>query len=300
MAQPHCQRIVHDIYLCLGAKDFQRAYHMTYQSFCKLHQKVRHVGGRRDNQPEPPPITNGKIGSAVWLGCALRYFSGGSPCDIMVKYSLPHKEVMNSVWYIIEVINKNREWYTTYPTGHDEQLKIAADFKAKSSVGFGVCAGAVDGILSWIHPPTLEEAKKCFLWKKHKYRLNCQAGCDIRGRFLDLSITYGGVHCTIQLMEKGIPLKDLSLFVDLIDEVLSEDSNNIECYGAGFVEMVVNQEVVDVLDAYVETPDALLGGGELSMIFLAPPAKTGHLIINLCRHVLDYACLWRVHIWSAL
>jgi hypothetical protein len=50
--------------------------------------------------------------------------------------------------------------------------------------------------------------------------------------------------------------------VDLIDEVLSEDSNNIECDGVGFVEMVANQEVLDVLDANVETPDALHGGGE--------------------------------------
>ena len=50
--------------------------------------------------------------------------------------------------------------------------------------------------------------------------------------------------------------------VDLIDKVLNEDSNNIECDGAGFVEMVANQEVLDVLDANIETQDALLGGGE--------------------------------------
>ena len=27
-------------YLCLGAKYFQRAYHMMYHLFCKLHQEV--------------------------------------------------------------------------------------------------------------------------------------------------------------------------------------------------------------------------------------------------------------------
>jgi hypothetical protein len=100
----------------------------------------------------------------------------------MVKYSMSHTEVMNSVWYIVEAVNKHREWYITYPTGHDEQLKIAADFKAKSSAGFGVCAGAVDGILIWIHQPTLEEAKqvgvdqqKFVCGRKHKHGLNCQA-----------------------------------------------------------------------------------------------------------------------------
>jgi hypothetical protein len=182
--------------------------------------------------------------------------------------------------------------------------------------------------------------------------LNWQAVCDVRGRFLDLSITYGGASSDVlafknsalfKLLEKGILLKDLTLFgddvyinssymatpypntsgglkdnynffhsqlqiriecafgmlvkrwgilrmaipqnismkktivlvnclaklhnfciteVDLIDEVLSEDSNNIECDGVGFVEMVANQEVLDVLDANVETPDALLRGGE--------------------------------------
>ena len=38
--------------------------------------------------------------------------------------------------------------------------KLAAEFKSKSSVGFGVCAGELDGILIWIHQPTLEEPKK--------------------------------------------------------------------------------------------------------------------------------------------
>ena len=123
---------MHDIYLCLGAKYFQRAYHMMYQSFCKLHQEVKegierahkhmlektnkqrrawcqrkrkahNAGGRHSNQPQPPPIPNGTISSEVWLACALRYFCGGSQYDIMVKCNVSHTEMMNSVWYIIEV-----------------------------------------------------------------------------------------------------------------------------------------------------------------------------------------------------
>jgi len=30
-------------------------------------------------------------------------------------------------------------------------------------------------------------------------------------------------------------------------------------------------------------------------MFLGPPAETGHLIMNLRCHVLNYACLWREH-----
>ncbi len=50
--------------------------------------------------------------------------------------------------------------------------------------------------------------------------------------------------------------------VDLVDEALCEDLNFIECDEAGFVQMVANHEIFDVLDANVETPDALIGGGE--------------------------------------
>lgn len=46
--------------------------------------------------------------------------------------------------------------------------------------------------------PTLEEARKVgvdqqkfYCGRKHKFGLNCQAVCDVRGRFLDISITYG-------------------------------------------------------------------------------------------------------------
>jgi hypothetical protein len=86
-------------------------------------------------------------------------------------------EVMNSVWCIVEVVNKHREWYITYPTGHDEQLKIASDFKAKSSVGFGVCAGTVDAFLFGYTDLHLKRQKsrdrpaEGFLWKKAQVRI---------------------------------------------------------------------------------------------------------------------------------
>jgi hypothetical protein len=61
----------------------------------------------------------------------LRYFSGGSPYDIMVKYGVSHTEMLNSVWYVVEAVNQKKEWYINYPKDHNEQLKIAAEFKQR-------------------------------------------------------------------------------------------------------------------------------------------------------------------------
>ena len=90
------------------------------------------------------------------------------------------------------------------------------------------CAGAIDGILIWINRPTLEESRKVgvdqqkfYCGRKHKFGLNCQAVCDVRGRFLDISITYGGASSDLlafensklyKLLEKGILAHGLVFF----------------------------------------------------------------------------------------
>ena len=183
----------------------------------KALRRSRSSGGarRRLNNPPLPPIPNGRISTDVRLACALRYYAGGSPFDISSTYCVSHTEVINSVWFVVEATNKMKEWYIEYPQNHNEQHKIAADFKDKSSVDFDVCAGAIDGILIWMNRPSLEEARevgvdqqKFYCGRKHKFGLNCQAVCDVRGRFLDISITYGAASSdreqqTIQVVRKG-------------------------------------------------------------------------------------------------
>ena len=138
----------------------------------------------------------------------------------MSKYGVSHTEVLNSVWYVVEASNKKKEWYIEYPQSHEQQLPISAEYKEVSSVDFGVCAGAIDGILIWINRPTLEESRKVgvdqqkfYCGRKHKFGLNCQAVCDVRGRFLDISITYGRASSDLlafensklyKILEKGI------------------------------------------------------------------------------------------------
>jgi hypothetical protein len=123
------------------------------------------------------------------------------------------------------------EWYITYPTDHNEQLRLAYEFKAKSGVDFDVCARAIDGILIWILKPTLAEAKmvgidqqKFFCGRKNKFGLNCQAVCDVRGRFLDLSITYGGASSDLLAFENS---KLYNLLEDglLADDIFNQSMN---------------------------------------------------------------------------
>ena len=247
---------VRDMYTCLGANYFRRAYRMSYSSFLTLYEQLKdgieeahreHLenmkrqrrvllrrrgwsGRRRLNNPLPPPIPNGRISTDVRLGCALRYFAGGSPLDIMSKYGVSHTENMYSAWYVVEATNKKQQWYIKYPQNHEEQLKIADAFRVKSSVDFGCCAGTIDGILIWMNRPTLTEARKVgvdqqkfYCGRKHKFGLNCQAVCDVRGRFLDMSITYGAASSDLlafensklyKLLEQGILAPGLCLFRD--------------------------------------------------------------------------------------
>eukprot|EP00956_Cyclotella_meneghiniana_P007175 scaffold9759_cov64-Cyclotella_meneghiniana.AAC.1 len=90
---------------------------MSYQAFCSLHEKLesgiiesikeaaekrkkkkRSLRRRRrkGNNPKPPPPPNGDITTSVRLACALRYFSGGSPYDIMSNFGVSHSEMMDS------------------------------------------------------------------------------------------------------------------------------------------------------------------------------------------------------------
>jgi DDE superfamily endonuclease len=192
---------VEDIYEQLGPTYFKRAYRMKYSSFKKLARKLHHgimrVSGK--NHFSRNYIHNGPITPSVRLACALRYFAGGSPYDIMMTYHIGHCDTISSIRYVIDAINAHPDFEIMYPASHDEQRAIAEGFRKKSGANFDCCAGAIDGILIWIHKPTEEDCEKAgcssgkfFCGRKHKYGLNCQAVCDLRGRFLDISIVYPG------------------------------------------------------------------------------------------------------------
>ena len=128
------RRSVEDIYKCLGPVYFRRSYRMLYESFLILHEKLssgiadaaakaaakavvddpQQVMRERKkgnycskNSPnyKPPPVPNGIISTSVRLACAIRYFAGGSPYDLMGKYGISHTEVLASIWYVVEATN---------------------------------------------------------------------------------------------------------------------------------------------------------------------------------------------------
>ena len=212
IAEVRVRRSVHEVYRCLGDSYFQRAYRMSYESFWKLHTKLatrinrarlkmrRYVpkGGRKGGKFKLPPIRNGRITTSVRLACALRYFAGGSAYDLMGTYGISHTDIMDSVWHVVEAVNNYPQFQITYPSSVGEQEKIVAGFEKASSVGFNVCAGAVDGILIWMQKPNVNEAKrvgvdqkKFLCGRKHKSGLNCQAVADVNGKILDISVVYG-------------------------------------------------------------------------------------------------------------
>lgn len=91
------------------------------------------------------------------------------------------------------------EFDISYPKDHSKQKKIAHGFKQISRVGFDCCAGAIDGMLIWIHKPSSVDCeamnvgpKKFYCGRKKKFALNLQGVCDSQRRFLDISIRQPG------------------------------------------------------------------------------------------------------------
>jgi hypothetical protein len=117
----------------------------------------------------------------------------------MTTYGIGHSDTINSCWYVVDAINKHPAFAITYPDDHDAQHCLADGFRDVSGANFQCCAGAIDGILIWIHKPSNKDCEdsgcspgKFMCGRKKKYGLNCQAVCDVRGRFLDISILYPG------------------------------------------------------------------------------------------------------------
>ena len=76
----------------------------------------------------PPPIPNGPVCMSVRLACALRYFAGGSPYDIMSVYGVSHTIVHDSVWCVIKAVNQLPNFHIEYPRSLAQQMTITKGF----------------------------------------------------------------------------------------------------------------------------------------------------------------------------
>jgi hypothetical protein len=68
----------------------------------------------------------------------------------MTTYGISHTDTISSYRYVVDAINKHPAFVIRYPTDHDKQQSIAAEFAQVSSTGFGCCAGAIGGILAYM------------------------------------------------------------------------------------------------------------------------------------------------------
>jgi hypothetical protein len=123
------RRSVNEVFEILGPSYFRRALRMTYSSFKKLELKLEGyiVAASKKYPTRSRHIINGPIYPAVRLACALRYFAGGSPLDIMGLFSVGHTDVLDSVWFIVDAINTHPEFKLQYPDSRQIQNQLQQD-----------------------------------------------------------------------------------------------------------------------------------------------------------------------------
>ena len=194
-----------DIFQPLGDQCLRRAYRMNKQSFYKLYWILK-----TELEDEFLPFINRGTGHArreksayyidlkIRLSCALRFFAGADPLDLMISHGISHSSVYCSVWGVVDCINRHPQLLFKFPS-HDEQREISARFQKKSGALFDCVVGAIDGMLVWTTKPTERccEAAKCgekhFLCsRKDKFGLNLQAICDDKLRFTWVDIRWPG------------------------------------------------------------------------------------------------------------
>jgi hypothetical protein len=132
------------------------------------------------------------------LAAALQYFAGSSVYDIALIHGISVTEVHQSIWRVVNAVNKCSDLKFEFPEDWATQQLVAAGFQKKSCrAGFSICAGAINGLLIWIDKPTAYNcemakcgAKKFFCGCKKKFGLNIQGTCDSHGRFLDVMIEH--------------------------------------------------------------------------------------------------------------
>jgi DDE superfamily endonuclease len=192
---------VNDIFNEQGPYYVRRAYRMHADSFWMLHGLLKEDIGRVEpsEKTHKNGARNGLITTSVRLSAALRYFAGGRPDDIALVHGISHSEVFNSVWKVVDAVNKSRLLEIKYPESHKKQREIAKGFERKSDANFPMCGGCTDGMLLWIEKPSAATckisgsgAKKFYCGRKKKFGVNLQGVADVEGRFLDVSIGHPG------------------------------------------------------------------------------------------------------------
>ncbi|KAL7526717.1 hypothetical protein ACHAWF_001886 [Thalassiosira exigua] len=213
-------------------KLFQRHYRMSKAAFFKLldiiGDHLPNTGEGKQTRGGPP---NGPVTKEARLSMALRYCAGGDPLDISSVHGVATNYILDNLWDVVDAIHKSPELKIDFPETHEEQIQISEGFRRKSAVDINNCVGAIDGILIWMHRPTLSDVKvlkfgalNFFCGRKLKYGLNMMAVCDSRGRFTWVEARFPGAasdyyayddsHLRKKIEEEGFLRPGLCLFGD--------------------------------------------------------------------------------------
>ena len=93
------RKSIQQVYRELGPNMFRRSFRMEYSTFSLLFAKikpqlVRTMG--RNRRKKRKHAVNGLIPLASRLGCAIRYWAGADPYDLMLVFGISYTEVHTS------------------------------------------------------------------------------------------------------------------------------------------------------------------------------------------------------------
>ena len=175
---------------------YERAYHMDYASFQRLHdllkdgiiQYIRGSDGSHNYSPNQSFfVHNGNITTEIRLACALQYFAGGSYLDITMSHAIGVTDFYLSIWDMVDATNRCPSLNFQFPTTESECQAISAEFSGRSKAGFNNCIGCIDGLLIWLEKPSKKQCEqvgvntgKFYCGRKGKFGLNFQGICDAR------------------------------------------------------------------------------------------------------------------------
>jgi hypothetical protein len=77
--------------------------------------------------------------------------------NIKVAHDISKTAVYDSMW---AAVNDCESFQMEYPSCHDEQRRIAKEFKNRSMAGFTNCGGCIDGMLLCLEKPTNAECQR--------------------------------------------------------------------------------------------------------------------------------------------
>ena len=112
--------------------NFRNAYRMTNNSFYRLFNLIRN--DLKKAVLNTTKTYKNQIDLDLRLSMALRIFAGGSPIDVLQSHDVSKSSVYESLWMVVDVINKCKALEFHFPT-KEEQTLICKGLKKRVKQG---------------------------------------------------------------------------------------------------------------------------------------------------------------------